>query len=136
MLVPSVLRTRPIASLPSTRHQQSHLLLPHSLDEIGDDGIVPSTPTLFVPRRSDGFGEAVSSPHVPTSGRFTFNESLGSSQLNASLGSVVPEQTLDDNSMTAQLLTDYSITTSFFQVLAGVFLQLRCSHLLKRQYQQ
>ena len=27
--------------------------------EPGDDGIVPSTPTLPVPRRSDGFAEAV-----------------------------------------------------------------------------
>ena len=27
--------------------------------ELGDDGIVPSTPTLFVPRRTDGFAEAV-----------------------------------------------------------------------------
>lgn len=33
---------------------------------------MPSTPTLFVPRR-DGFGEAVSSPQVPQ-GRFTFGE--------------------------------------------------------------
>ncbi|CAG4947753.1 unnamed protein product [Parnassius apollo] len=28
----------------------------------GDDSIVPSTPTLYVPRRNDGFGEAVVSP--------------------------------------------------------------------------
>ena len=27
--------------------------------EIGDDGIVPCTPTLQVPQRSDGFAEAV-----------------------------------------------------------------------------
>lgn len=27
--------------------------------EEGDDSIVPSTPTLFVPRRGDGFAEAV-----------------------------------------------------------------------------
>lgn len=27
--------------------------------EEGDDSIVPSTPTLFVPRRTDGFAEAV-----------------------------------------------------------------------------
>ena len=37
-----------------------------------DDSIVPSTPTLFVPRRSDGFAEAVSSPHVPPQ-RFIFS---------------------------------------------------------------
>ncbi|KAK3915190.1 Nucleoprotein TPR [Frankliniella fusca] len=40
----------------------------------GDDCIVPSTPTLFVPRRTDGFGEAVSSPQVPSAGRFTFSD--------------------------------------------------------------
>jgi len=27
--------------------------------EVGDDGIVPSTPTLLVPRRHDDFAEAV-----------------------------------------------------------------------------
>lgn len=31
-------------------------------EESGDDSIVPSTPTLYVPRRADGFSEAVSSP--------------------------------------------------------------------------
>lgn len=107
MTVPSFSRMRPVAPL-SSRQQQSHLVLSHGLDDIGDDGIVPSTPTLFVPRRSDGFGEIVSSPHVPTSGRFTFNESssLQSSNLAVVGGSseVVPEQTLetsmlDDNSM-------------------------------------
>ncbi|GBM37297.1 Nucleoprotein TPR [Araneus ventricosus] len=42
--------------------------------EEGDDGIVPSTPTLYVPRRTDGFAEAVSSPHVPQV-RFLFTSS-------------------------------------------------------------
>ena len=46
---------------------------PPSYEDAGDDGIVPSTPTLFVPRRTDGFGEAVSSPQVP-SGRFIFSD--------------------------------------------------------------
>ncbi|CAG2064774.1 unnamed protein product, partial [Timema podura] len=46
---------------------------PQSYEDAGDDSIVPSTPTLFVPRRSDGFGEAVSSPQVPQ-GRFIFSE--------------------------------------------------------------
>lgn len=64
-------------------------------------GIVPSTPILIVPRRCDGFGEAVSSPHVPTSGRFTFSESAPSN--NTGSTEVIPEQTLefsqnDDNS--------------------------------------
>lgn len=107
MTVPSFSRMRPVAPL-SSRQQQSQLVLPHGIEDIGDDGIVPSTPTLYLPRRSDGFGEAVSSPQVPTSGRFTFNESttLQSSTSAVAGGSseVVPEQTLetsllDDNSM-------------------------------------
>ncbi|XP_018575772.1 nucleoprotein TPR isoform X3 [Anoplophora glabripennis] len=96
LTVPSFSRTRPVAPLPS-RQQQSHLLLPQSLEDGGDDGIVPSTPTLYVPRRSDGFGEAVSSPHVPTSGRFTFSESA---QLNVPGSSeIVPEQSLEAGSL-------------------------------------
>lgn len=55
---------------PLSRQQQSQLLLPQSYEEAGDDGIVPSTPTLFIPRRVDGFGEAVSSPQVPIQSRF------------------------------------------------------------------
>ncbi|EFA01249.2 nucleoprotein TPR isoform X2 [Tribolium castaneum] len=96
MTMPSFSRTRPIAPLLS-RQQQSHLLLSHGLEEGGDDGIVPSTPTLFVPRRSDGFGEAVSSPHVPTSGRFTFNESVPPNTAGSS--EIVPEQTLEVTNM-------------------------------------
>lgn len=34
--LPSYARTRPVA--PLTRQQQSHLLLPHGIDEGGDDG--------------------------------------------------------------------------------------------------
>ncbi|KAH9365875.1 hypothetical protein HPB48_022865 [Haemaphysalis longicornis] len=50
--------------------------------EEGDDSIVPSTPTLFVPRRTDGFAEAVGSPHVPHGG-FVFG--------GASEGQTTPE---------------------------------------------
>ncbi|CAG9816022.1 unnamed protein product [Phaedon cochleariae] len=57
---PPTTRPRPIPPLPARHH------LPQHHDDIGDDGIVPSTPTLYVPRRSDGFGESVSSPSVPT----------------------------------------------------------------------
>lgn len=69
-------------------------------------GIVPSTPTLFVPRRSDGFGEAVSSPHVPICGRFTFNETVPPSNIGST--EIIPEQTLevanlDDNSMFSEM---------------------------------
>lgn len=46
-------------------------------EESADDSIVPSTPTLYVPRRADGFSEAVSSPHpqIQPVARFTFAES-------------------------------------------------------------
>ncbi|CAG7834925.1 unnamed protein product [Allacma fusca] len=60
--------------LPSLGRQ--HQLTPgvqiHSQYDDMDDSIVPSTPTLFVPRRSDGFAEAVSSPHIAPQ-RFTFS---------------------------------------------------------------
>ncbi|XP_060851100.1 histone PARylation factor 1 [Rhopalosiphum padi] len=70
-------------TVPSMRHhsqQQQQLLFTNStLEDCSiDDGIVPSTPTLFTPRRLDG--ETVSSPHVPSSNqiqRFTF---VGESQ--------------------------------------------------------
>ncbi|XP_012270418.1 nucleoprotein TPR isoform X2 [Orussus abietinus] len=62
--------SRGIAPMPR-QQQQQHLLL-QGYEDGGDDSIVPSTPTLFVPRRGD-FGEAVSSPQVPQ-GRFTFGD--------------------------------------------------------------
>ncbi|XP_034946959.1 nucleoprotein TPR [Chelonus insularis] len=68
--------SRGIAPMP---RQQQHFLLPQQgFEDGGDDSIVPSTPTLFVPRRGDGFGEAVSSPQVPQA-RFTFGDSTPSS---------------------------------------------------------
>lgn len=45
----------------SQQPQQQPIII-NSYDEPGDDSIVPSTPTLYVPRRADGFSEAVSSP--------------------------------------------------------------------------
>ncbi|XP_037913909.1 nucleoprotein TPR isoform X2 [Hermetia illucens] len=64
---------------PLSRQQQATLLmLQQGYEETGDDSIVPSTPTLYAPRRADG--EAVSSPHpqVPHAARFTFSESSSS----------------------------------------------------------
>ncbi|XP_049534433.1 nucleoprotein TPR isoform X2 [Anopheles darlingi] len=67
---------------PLTRHQQqaAHLMLmqqQQSYDEgAADDRNVPSTPTLYASRRSDGFSETIlSSPHpqVPNA-RFVFGE--------------------------------------------------------------
>ncbi|CAN8000614.1 unnamed protein product, partial [Ixodes hexagonus] len=71
--------------------------------EEGDDSIVPSTPTLFVPRRADGFAEAVSSPHVPHGG-FVFggapdapstSETSGLSQLASQEGVGVDDTRMD-----------------------------------------
>lgn len=45
----------------SQQPQQQPIMI-NSYEEPGDDSIVPSTPTLYVPRRADGFSEAVSSP--------------------------------------------------------------------------
>lgn len=88
-------RNRNITPL-TRQQQQSHLLLPHGYEEIGDDGIVPSTPTLYVPRRTDGFGEAISSPHVP-SGRFTFNESAAIPAPNRLSGGLGQSDGIDDS---------------------------------------
>ncbi|XP_070555151.1 nucleoprotein TPR-like [Ptychodera flava] len=41
-------------------------------DDVGDDCTVPSTPTLFVPKRTDGFAEALNSPQIQHN-RFQFN---------------------------------------------------------------
>lgn len=42
--------------------QQQQPIMINNYEEPGDDSIVPSTPTLYPPRRADGFSEAVSSP--------------------------------------------------------------------------
>lgn len=56
-------------------------------EEVGDFGIVPSTPTLYLPQRQSGFGEVVSSPHVPQSRHFTFTtEPAFAAQLAANVG--------------------------------------------------
>jgi nucleoprotein TPR len=57
-------------------------------EEVGDDGIVPSTPTLFVPRRREGFGEGVSSPQVPQAqGRaFTFAPESSHTSISSAQG--------------------------------------------------
>ncbi|XP_039755492.1 nucleoprotein TPR isoform X2 [Pararge aegeria] len=69
----------------------------------GDDSIVPSTPTLYVPRRNDGFGEAVVSPVggpgagaasvEGTGARFTFAEAGGAAShhdTHADLAAALP----------------------------------------------
>ncbi|KAG4074560.1 hypothetical protein HA402_005625 [Bradysia odoriphaga] len=63
------------------QQQQQNLVIQQAYDT--DDSIVPSTPTLYVARRADGFSEAISSPHptVQHGSRFTFGESGRASQL-------------------------------------------------------
>ncbi|XP_014243123.1 nucleoprotein TPR [Cimex lectularius] len=75
-----------------------HMIL--SYEDPGDDSIVPSTPTLFVPRRTDGYGEAVSSPHVPTA-RFTFTDSGTSNSSRPPVAGVaqVASEGMDDTRM-------------------------------------
>lgn len=67
------------------QQQQQNLMLQQSYEETSDDSIVPSTPTLYIPRRADGFSEAVSSPHpqVQQAARFTFAESGSRANLAA-----------------------------------------------------
>ncbi|KAK8749463.1 hypothetical protein OTU49_015372, partial [Cherax quadricarinatus] len=66
-------------------------------EEGGDDSIVPSTPTLFVPRRGDGFSEAVSSPQVP-SGGFVFgsNAELSNPPQTSGLAQMAEGGLIDD----------------------------------------
>ena len=61
------------------------------------DGIVPSTPTLIVPRRGDSYTDALNSPRVPQS-RFVFNASI---QETPPLSQLATETTLgvDDTRM-------------------------------------
>lgn len=61
--------SQPQASAQNTQPQSQQQSIMINYEESGDDSIVPSTPTLFVPRRADGFSEAVSSPqpHVSRS---------------------------------------------------------------------
>ena len=61
-----------VASAP--RQQSFYLSHPQQTYDEGD-GIVPSTPTLYVPRRGDGLSDPLNSPRVPQS-RFVFNASI------------------------------------------------------------
>ncbi|XP_012058672.1 PREDICTED: nucleoprotein TPR [Atta cephalotes] len=116
----TAMSSRGIAPMPR-QQQQQHLLLPQQgYEDGGDDCIVPSTPTLFVPRR-DGFGEAVSSPQVPQ-GRFTFGDSStpttasstpslttstgSNTRIFGSTNSAVVQESLDDSRMDLTQLED------------------------------
>ncbi|XP_054717730.1 nucleoprotein TPR-like [Uloborus diversus] len=76
---PSSMSLLPPRQAPISRQHLTPFTIPGqgSNFEEGDDSIVPSTPTLYVPRRrDDGFAEAVS-PHVPQV-RFSFGSSESS----------------------------------------------------------
>ncbi|XP_077490306.1 nuclear basket protein megator isoform X2 [Amblyomma americanum] len=105
LLIPPPLQQQQhrLSLLPRVRNER----LPSSQSaagfEEGDDSIVPSTPTLFVPRRTDGFAEAVGSPHVPHAG-FVFGaasegqsapEPSGLSQLASQEGVGVDDTRMD-----------------------------------------
>ncbi|KAG4070727.1 hypothetical protein HA402_005586 [Bradysia odoriphaga] len=82
------------------QQQQQSLVIQQAYEEMTDDSIVPSTPTLYVARRADGFSEAVSSPHptVPHGSRFTFGES------NANRTVVASIEGMDDTRVELNLL--------------------------------
>lgn len=105
-------RTRNVP--PLSRQQHSQLILPQSYEESGDDSIVPSTPTLFTPRRADGFGEAVSSPQVPHQARFTFSDPLP--PISRSGINPVSGEGLEDASQLDEPGTGRSVPTTPLQV--------------------
>ncbi|XP_064626009.1 nucleoprotein TPR-like [Lineus longissimus] len=89
---PSTTGVRQIAPLPRLAGRAERLpsagraqLTPFSFGtqgsgfEDGDDCTVPSTPTLSLPKRTDGFAEAVSSPAVPNA-RFVFGSGSDAAQ--------------------------------------------------------
>ncbi|XP_014791097.1 nucleoprotein TPR isoform X3 [Octopus bimaculoides] len=89
---------------------------PGPFDE-GDDCTVPSTPTLFVPRRGDGFAEALSYPQVPQRFVFGTGEGVSHSELE-SQGALGMDDTrmdlsqFDDGQVRNLPFTSHQVTTS------------------------
>uniref|UniRef100_A0A182NZD0 Nucleoprotein TPR n=1 Tax=Anopheles epiroticus TaxID=199890 RepID=A0A182NZD0_9DIPT len=79
----SVSTARQVVNPLSRQQQQApHLMLMqqnYEHHESADDRIVPSTPTLYASRRTDGFNVGSPHPQVPTA-RFTFSETSTSHQ--------------------------------------------------------
>ncbi|XP_054923747.1 nucleoprotein TPR-like isoform X2 [Dermacentor andersoni] len=103
LVAPSLLQQHRPSLLPRVRNERLASSQSAAGFEEGDDSIVPSTPTLFVPRRTDGFAEAVGSPHVPHGG-FVFGsasegpsapEPSGLSQLASQEGVGVDDTRMD-----------------------------------------
>ncbi|XP_045536329.1 nucleoprotein TPR [Papilio machaon] len=97
-----------IEAISSGTEPSGALSLAGSGGDDGDDSIVPSTPTLYVPRRNDGFGEAVVSPlgagaDAEAAGaggaRFTFAEGAASHHdTHADLAAALPPPHADRRS--------------------------------------
>ncbi|XP_037570837.1 nucleoprotein TPR-like isoform X2 [Dermacentor silvarum] len=103
LVAPPLLQQHRPSLLPRVRNERLASSQSAAGFEEGDDSIVPSTPTLFVPRRTDGFAEAVGSPHVPHGG-FVFGtasegqsapEPSGLSQLASQEGVGVDDTRMD-----------------------------------------
>ncbi|XP_048761418.2 nucleoprotein TPR-like isoform X2 [Ostrea edulis] len=73
--------------------------------EEGEDGIVPSTPTLFVPNRGDGYAEVVSSPRISNQ-RFTFAALSESSLAQPELGELASQGALGGMESTSMDLSE------------------------------
>ncbi|XP_062610005.1 nucleoprotein TPR-like [Saccostrea cucullata] len=73
--------------------------------EEGEDGIVPSTPTLFVPNRGDGYAEVVSSPRISNQ-RFTFGALSESSLAQPELGELASQGALGGMESTSMDLSE------------------------------
>ncbi|XP_061166094.1 nucleoprotein TPR-like [Saccostrea echinata] len=73
--------------------------------EEGEDGIVPSTPTLFVPNRGDGYAEVVSSPRISNQ-RFTFGALSESTLAQPELGELASQGALGGMESTSMDLSE------------------------------
>jgi hypothetical protein len=65
--------------------------LQQGFEEVGDDGIVPSTPTLSVPVRREGFGEGMVLPQVPQTQNQHFTFTAEPSQNDEAGGSFLAD---------------------------------------------
>ncbi|KAK4316810.1 hypothetical protein Pmani_012065 [Petrolisthes manimaculis] len=81
--------------------------LPQYEEAGGDDSIVPSTPTLFPPRRGDPFPDPGASPHVPSTG-FVFRSSpdLSNPPHTSGLAQMAEGGLIDDTRMDLAQLDD------------------------------
>ncbi|CAH1773591.1 unnamed protein product, partial [Owenia fusiformis] len=106
--LPAALMRVPVRTerLPSVGRTQGNTFAQAPFEE-GDDGIVPSTPTLFVPKRNDGFAEAVSSPLMPLgSSSFTFGRESLNLAAQTDMAQLVSQGGMDDTRIDLTQLED------------------------------